>query len=261
MDRRHAWGKIAHDLLRGPVGILRCLGKADDISETADCVVAPGAGILIGKFLRRHAHGYPELRLVEVPRLQRKLETARHHADDRVRFAIENDDRAEDIRIAVITVQPQGIADDSGRLAGILLLCGEDAAEHGCNAECGKDAGGEPAGADLLRSCAAGELVVGGRVPTKGGEGPGCARVGFDLTGSDPNFQAGSQVISQQNEAVGIPERKRPQQDTFDQREDRGGCADTEGQGEDHGQGEAGCLAQLATGGAEILCQCVHASS
>ncbi len=84
--------------------------------------------------------------------------------------------------------------------------------------------------------------------------------ISWDLTGSDPDFQAGSQVITQQNQPVGILERKRPQQDAFDQREDRGGCADTQGQGEDHGQAKAGCLAQLAKGEAEILCEDVHAS-
>ena len=108
------------------------------------------------------------------------------------------------------------------------------------NAERGKDAGGEAGGVDFLRSGAAGKLIAGGRVAAQGGKGAGCVRVGSDLAGGDGSVRAASQVISQQNEAVGIAERKRTQQDAFDEREDRGGGADAQGQGEDDGQGEAG---------------------
>ena len=68
-------------------------------------------------------------------------------------------------------------------------------------------------------------------------------------------------MISQQNEAVGILERKRAQEDAFDEREDRGGGADAKRQREDDGQGESRRLAQLAQCEAEILCERVHAPS
>jgi hypothetical protein len=68
-------------------------------------------------------------------------------------------------------------------------------------------------------------------------------------------------VISQQNEAVRIAEWERPKEDSFDEREDRGGGSDAQGQSEDGDKREAGCLAYLAKCEAEILCGRVHASS
>jgi hypothetical protein len=66
-------------------------------------------------------------------------------------------------------------------------------------------------------------------------------------------------VISQQNEAVRIAEWERPKEDSFDEREDRGGGADAQGQGEDGDEGEAECLAHLAKCEAKILCgPCAH---
>ena len=112
VNRRHAGGKIAHDLLGDAVGILRGLREGDAILEAGDHVVSPKAGVLVGEFIRREAHGHPELRLVEVPGLQRKLEAARHDADDRVRSC--GRDRwmlPRTCGIAVVAVQPQGVAD------------------------------------------------------------------------------------------------------------------------------------------------------
>ena len=164
--------------------------EGDAILEAGDHVVSPKAGVLIGKFVRREAHGHPELRLVEVPGLQGKLETARHHADDRVGLAVENDGTAEDVRIAVVAVQPQGITDDCQRLMGVLFLLRKDAAKDGLNAEGGEDTCGEPGGVDFFRSGAAGKLKVGGGVAAKRGERAGCVRVGADLAGSHGSVRA-----------------------------------------------------------------------
>ena len=68
-------------------------------------------------------------------------------------------------------------------------------------------------------------------------------------------------MISQQNKPIGVLERKWAQQDALDEREDRGGGANAQGQGEDDAEGEAGCFAQLAKCEAEILCERVHLSS
>ncbi len=62
-------------------------------------------------------------------------------------------------------------------------------------------------------------------------------------------------MVPQQNETVGIAEGKRPEQNTFDEREDRGGGADAQSQGEDDRYCEAWRLAQAAKGEAEILGQ------
>jgi hypothetical protein len=129
------------------------------------------------------------------------------------------------------------------------------------NAERGKDAGSEAGSVDLLRCSAARQLIIDARVATNGGKGTGCIRVCADLAGGDGQIRSASQVISQQNEAVRIAEWERPKEDTFDERENRGGRANTQSQDEDGGQGEARCLAQLAKCEAEILCGRVHASS
>jgi hypothetical protein len=77
---------------------------------------------------------------------------------------------------------------------------------------------------NLFRSRVAGNLIIGEEVAAERGKGVGCLRVGFDLSGSHRNVRTVSQVISDQNEAVWIFEWKRPQQDTFDERE-HGGCS------------------------------------
>ena len=68
-------------------------------------------------------------------------------------------------------------------------------------------------------------------------------------------------MIPQQDKSIGIPEGKRAKKDAFNEGEDRGGRPDAKSQSKDHGQGEAGCFAQLAKCEAEILCWRVHVST
>jgi len=84
-----------------PVHIFRGLSEGDAILQAADHVVGPNAGVLVGKFIRCKTHWYPNLRLVEVSGLQRKFKTTRHHTDDRVGLAVQNDGSVEDVRISV----------------------------------------------------------------------------------------------------------------------------------------------------------------
>ena len=102
MQGGHAGGKVAHDLLRDTVGIVSALGEGYSILETRDHVVAPIAGILIGEFIGVKAQGHPELRLVEVPALERELEAARHDSDDGVGPAVKLDGTAQHMRVAVV---------------------------------------------------------------------------------------------------------------------------------------------------------------
>src|SRR5580658_9740715 len=104
---------------------------------------SPEAGVLLGKLVGREAHGHPELDLVQLTRLEWKLETARHDAEDGVGFAVENNRFADYAGIAVEAVEPQCVADDGERLARVFFLRGKDAAENGLNAERGKNAGCE----------------------------------------------------------------------------------------------------------------------
>ena len=54
-------------------------------------------------------------------------------------------------------------------------------------------------------------------------------------------------VFSEDDEAIGIVERKRPQQDTFDEREHGGGGANAKGKDEHGGEGESGAFGELAS--------------
>jgi len=215
MKRRHGRGKILHDLTGDAVSITRGLREGDSVLETGDAVVSPKAGVLIGELIGRKTQRHPELHLVEMAGLQRKLEAARHHADDGVRFAVKNDRAAEDVGIAVISVKPQTVTDDRERLMGVFFLRGEDAAEDWLNAEREKHAGSEAGGVDFLRLGTTGELIAGGDVAAQRGKGLGRARICCDLTGSDGNAAAASQAISQQNKPIGILKWKGPEQDAF----------------------------------------------
>src|SRR5579862_1263289 len=80
--------------------------------------------MLVRTFVGSQAHWYPELRPVKVARGWGKIKAARHHADDRIRLAIKDDRGADDVRIAVIPIQPQAVADDRyGFMRVFFFLC------------------------------------------------------------------------------------------------------------------------------------------
>jgi len=160
----------------------------------------------------------------------------------------------------MVSVQPQGVADDSKRLMSVLFLLREDTAEDGVDAEGREDACGEAGGGDFFGSSASGEFEGSGGEAAKRGERCGGLRIAEDVAGSDGSARTAPQVFSQQNEAVGIVEWERTQEDAFDKREDSRSGADAESQCDDHGKGEAWRFAQLAKCKAEILFDCAHAS-
>src|SRR5260370_9650432 len=168
---------------------------------------------------------HPELRLVEMSGRQWKLKTARHHADDRIDLTVERDGTAEHAVVALVTVDPQDIANDRERLMRVLFLLRKNAAKDGTHAQRWEDACGEPGGVDRFRSGAAGKLIAGGNIAAKRGKGAGCARVRADLAGGDGSVGTTFQVIPQQDETVCIAEWERLQEDDFDKREDGGGSA------------------------------------
>jgi len=132
---------------------------------------------------------------------QRKFKAARHHPDDRVRFAVEHDGAAEDLAIAMVAVHPQGITYDGERLMSVLFLLGKDAAEHRRSAESWENSGRQPGGVDLLRDCATRKLVSRDEIAAEGRKGAACVRIhanlarGYGSVGS--GVRAASQVISQ----------------------------------------------------------------
>src|SRR5262252_595522 len=101
--------------------------------------------------------------------LWRKLETPRHHANNRVRLAVKNDRLAQDVGIAVIAAQPQGIADDCERLTGIFFLLRKNAAKYGMHPEGREDTCGETGSEDDFRSRTTGKLIIDADVAAHGG--------------------------------------------------------------------------------------------
>jgi hypothetical protein len=83
-----------------------------------------------------------------------------------------NDGTAEDVGIAVISVQPKGIAEHGERLVAVFFQLSKDAAQDGLNSEGGNNTGSEAGSVDLLRDSAAGELIVDARVATERGKAP-----------------------------------------------------------------------------------------
>src|SRR5579862_3342310 len=134
----------------------------------------------------------------------------------------------------------------------VLFLLSEDAAQEWTNPERWEDARSESGGVDFFRSWAARHFIARGDKAAQTGECSGFARVRADLAGSDGHARAAVQVISQQNELVGVGERERAQQDAFDKGEDCRSRADTEGQHEDDGYAEPGGFKELAKCEAEI---------
>src|SRR5271168_676028 len=130
-----------------------------------------------------------------MPGLQGKFKTARHNADDRVGLAVEFDRAAEDSRIAVETLQPQRITDDSERLSCVFFSWRKDAAKGGLNSEGREDAGGKSSGRDCLRSSAAREFILGGSEAADSGERAGRFIVGDNLRSGNANTRIASDVV------------------------------------------------------------------
>jgi len=61
-------------------------------------------------------------------------------------------------------------------------------------------------------------------------------------------------MVSQQNKPTGVLERKWAQQDAFDERKNRGGCTNAQGQRKDDRKCECRRSSQLANAKSEILC-------
>src|SRR6266446_10761751 len=69
LNRRHACGKIAHDLVRHSVGILSGLRQGRSILQPGDHVVAPKARMLIGELVGAQTQRNPKLCLVQAAEL------------------------------------------------------------------------------------------------------------------------------------------------------------------------------------------------
>src|SRR5579863_8791634 len=65
-------------------------------------------------------------------------------------------------------------------------------------------------------------------------------------------------MFAQHHKAIGIFKGERAKQDAFDEREDRGGCANAERQGQNDGERKSRTFAEAPKGEPEIICEAVH---
>ena len=91
---------------------------------------------------------------------QGELEVVGHYADDGIALAVEIDRAAEDMKVAIVTIHPQGVADHGELATSVLFFSREHAAKDGLNAESRKDICREASCADLLRDGNPGELIL-----------------------------------------------------------------------------------------------------
>ncbi len=252
-DGGHGCGEVAHHLLRDARDVFNSLPGGDAIFHARDHPVAPRACVLIGQLFRGEAERNPDLCLVEAAGNKGELKAARHDADDGVRATIENDGLANHTGVAMIAVEPQGVADDGDGRVGVVFLTCENAPEDGCDAESGEDVCAKASSGEQLRSGGARQLVACGGESADGGEGAGCVLVSGNFARRDADAGSVANVIADQNEAIGIGERQRPQKNAFDEREDGNRGAHAQRQRENGGEVEHWGLTHLANGETKVL--------
>ena len=136
-NARHCRGQRPRSFLRHAFRILLRLLRRDARLQPADHLVVPGSGLY--KIVLGEAHRHPQLAAVELPWDQRKLELPRHHADNLVRFAVQQNGLAEDSRVAVHPAAPHLVADDGHLLPALILLLRKGPSQQRLDTQRGKD--------------------------------------------------------------------------------------------------------------------------
>ena len=216
--------------------------------------VEPMAAALDGRRVDRQ--GDPQLgRLRRVLRVVgRQLEAGRHHADDRVRPAVEVDRAPQNARIAAELAMPEPMAENrDGVLAGHVFRRRERAAEQRLRAQ-----RVEQVGRDLPEPHPHG--VAGSRqvdlpdVPRRHALHAAELRaVVHELRVGHPRLVPALPLAPDHHAAGGFGVGERRQQNRVSDAEDRRRRADAERQREQRGRGEAGRPAEPAEGVSKVL--------
>jgi hypothetical protein len=207
-------GKTAHDLLRRGSSILLSLRGGYTGLQPPHQGITPGSRTLY-QFRLGEAHGHPKLAAVQLAGHQGKLEFARHHADDLVGLAVEQNLLAQDMNVAMEAAAPRLVTQNRQLLAALILLLRKGATHQRRNAEHRKDACGESCGVDLRRGALAGEFIGKGLVTAQAGKGMGVSHVGADPgccdTGCIGAILYALQDIAERDESGRFGKRQGPQ--------------------------------------------------
>ena len=204
----------------------------------------------VGRLLRAEGDGHPQLILAAG-----KIETGRHHADDRVALAVQVEGLAGYLRVGAEAALPQAVAhDDHATGSGPVLFGQERAAQLRLDAQQGKEVGRDALAVNPLRLADARQVkaLVGGR------------RHAFkDLVLITPVYvvshrgrvarvSASGVVLPDHHEPFGVSIRQGAQQHRVDDTEDGAVRADPQGQS-DHGDGgEAGVFPERPQAVAQV---------
>ncbi len=177
------------------------------------------------------------------------------NADDRIVDSVQGDIFAEGRGIAGKAVLPEAGADDCGGCAaGLVLLGRQTAAEREAHPQCGKESRRDFLAVDMRGGPGAGEVEAAVRECREAVEGAGIAlpveKIGVRKIGGIAEVAVKQGYF---DEAAGLGIGKRGEHDALEHAEYCGIGADTEGQGQDHGEGEAGTFSQGARGVAKVL--------
>jgi len=195
------------------------------------------------------------------------MEVARQDTDDGDILLVGTELFADDVGVTAVAALPEAVAEnDDGGTIDDGLLGEEVAAEDGAHAEGGEEIGGDKADGDLLGALVTFRIaeVYGGAAST------GCGGELLEETAalliiveigrrdSGEGLAAGTVIVPDSCEAVGLQVGERAQQDSVDYGEHGGVGADAESECGDGDEGETGSLGEEAKSVANVVEQGVH---
>ena len=214
-------------------------------------VVVPHLELLVD----RERHPHLEVGLQEV-------EAARQHPDDRERLAVDEERLADDARVAAVAALPQPVGQDDDPVPARHLLLGQEGAAHGRpHAEHREERRRDADAADLLGDSIAAHRprhrVEPVAPPDDVVERPALrapveevARRRRDVVVHRPALRRVH--VADAHEAIDVRERRRAEEEVVGDREDGGGRADPEGEGQHRDEREAGVPPRAAQRVADV---------
>ncbi len=190
-----------------------------------------------------------------------KLESRRHHADDRERLRVERHCLADDRGVAVEPLPPEPVADRDHRIAGVERRGRHAGTQDRLHADDGKEV---RAGFDRVDAhrIAAGFGEVQLRIPPRGRivEHLRQAAIVHEIHGRQALVIQRLAVIGfpHHRQTIGCLIRQGPQHDAVEQREYGGRRADTEPEREHRGDGEARAAKQQTPAKPDVLEKLIH---